>query len=403
VAPLSVKVTQPLELPKPDPVVQQGPHYPYLPPAANYSGFGLVPQLSGGQYGYEALDSQPPDLSRLPSLMQPYTDPTSSYYTPAFRTGIDGDGRYPSYVASNTASKYNGNVGLMTGSSLQSSQESGKHMMSASGPGGIPASQPGNSAQTVPSLPQQPLPMHPYAAQPPLGHFGNYLGYQYVPPNYPYMHTAYQHNYGPSNNAYAQAPTASSYPSAAVSAYPAGSSAPVKYPVPQYKPGVATGNAPHSASAVGYEGYTTPSGYGSNPVGTASNTSGYDDVAVSHYKDNSLYIPNQQTGESSAVWMQSQQLPRDTGPSSGMQTSSYYNLVGQGQHSAYVHSQSAHTHGHPGSGYGNPYHPSQSVAAPNTHQMLQQPQTLGSSGAGSIQGGAYQQAQRSQQTWTNNY
>jgi hypothetical protein len=69
VASLSVKVTQPLELPKPDPVVQQGPHYPYLPPAANYSGFGLVPQLSGGQYGYEALDSQPPDLSRLPSLM----------------------------------------------------------------------------------------------------------------------------------------------------------------------------------------------------------------------------------------------------------------------------------------------------------------------------------------------
>jgi hypothetical protein len=245
--------------------------------------------------------------------------------------------------------------------------------------------------------------MHAYAAQPPLGHFGNYLGYQYVPPNYPYMHTAYQHNYGPSNNAYAQAPTASSYPSAAVSAYPAGSSAPVKYPVPQYKPGVATGNAPHSASAVSYEGYTTPSGYGSNPVGTASNTSGYDDVAVSHYKDNSMYIPNQQTGESSAVWMQSQQLPRDTGPSAGMQTSSYYNLVGQGQHSAYVHSQSAHTHGHPGSGYGNPYHPSQSVAAPNTHQMLQQPQTLGSSGAGSIHGGAYQQAQRSQQTWTNNY
>jgi hypothetical protein len=56
-------------------------------------------------------------------MQQPYTDPTSSYYTPAFRTGIDGDGRYPSYVASNTASKYNGNVGLMTGSSLQSSQE----------------------------------------------------------------------------------------------------------------------------------------------------------------------------------------------------------------------------------------------------------------------------------------
>jgi hypothetical protein len=69
----------------------------------------------------------------------------------------------------------------------------------------------------------------------------------------------------------------------------------VKYPVPQYKPGVATATSPHSASATSYEGYTTtPSGYGSNPAGTASNPAGYDDVAVSHYKDNSLYIPSQQ-------------------------------------------------------------------------------------------------------------
>jgi hypothetical protein len=56
-------------------------------------------------------------------MQQPYSDPASSYYTPAFRTGIDGDARYPSYVTSNTASKYNGNVGLTTGPSLQSSQE----------------------------------------------------------------------------------------------------------------------------------------------------------------------------------------------------------------------------------------------------------------------------------------
>jgi len=168
-------------------------------------------------------------------------------------------------------------------------------MMSASAPDGIPASQPGNSAQTAPSLPQQPLPMHAYAAQPPLGHFGNYLGYQYLPPNYPYMHTTYQHNYGPSNNANAQTTAVSSYPSTAVSAYPAGGSAPLKYSVPQYKPSVATGNAPHSASAISYESYTTtPSGYGSSSAGTASNHSGYDDIAVSQYKDNSLYIPSQQ-------------------------------------------------------------------------------------------------------------
>jgi hypothetical protein len=40
-----------------------------------------------------------------------------------FRIGIDGDAWYPSYVTSSTASKYNGNVGLTTGPSLQSSQE----------------------------------------------------------------------------------------------------------------------------------------------------------------------------------------------------------------------------------------------------------------------------------------
>ncbi|KAH9567738.1 hypothetical protein CY35_03G040700 [Sphagnum magellanicum] len=397
----SEKVTQPLELPKPDPVAQQGPHYPYPPPAANYAGFGLMPQLSGGQYGYETQDSQPPDFSRLPSLMQPYSDPASSYYTPAFRTVMDGDARY--YVPSSTTSKYNGSVGLMTGPNLQASQENGKVMMSASAPDGIPASQPGNSAQTAPSLPQQPLPMHAYAAQPPLGHFGNYLGYQYLPPNYPYMHTTYQHNYGPSNNAYAQTTAVSSYPSTAVSAYPAGGSAPLKYSVPQYKPSVATGNDPHSASAISYESYTTtPSGYGSSSAGTASNHSGYDDIAVSQYKDNSLYIPSQQPGEGSAIWIQSQQLPQDMGPTTG--TSSYYNLVGQGQQSAYAHSQQpAHNHIHPGTAYGNAYQPSQSAATPNTYPMLQQPQALGGSGASNIQAGTYQQAQCSQQTWTNNY
>ncbi len=66
---LSAQVTQPLELLKLDPMVQQGPHYPYLPLATNYVGFGLVPQMSNGQYGYEAMDFQTLDLSLLPSLM----------------------------------------------------------------------------------------------------------------------------------------------------------------------------------------------------------------------------------------------------------------------------------------------------------------------------------------------
>jgi hypothetical protein len=98
--------------------------------------------------------------------------------------------------------------------------------------------------------------MHAYAAQPPLSHFGNYLGYQYLPPNYPYMHTTYPHNYGLSNNPYAQVPTPFSYPFVVVSTYPAGLFAPVKYPVPQYKPGVVIVISPHSTSVISYEGYT---------------------------------------------------------------------------------------------------------------------------------------------------
>jgi hypothetical protein len=56
-------------------------------------------------------------------MQQPYLDPTSSYNTPAFWTRIDGNAQYPSYVTSKTASKYNGNVGLTIGPSLESFQE----------------------------------------------------------------------------------------------------------------------------------------------------------------------------------------------------------------------------------------------------------------------------------------
>ncbi len=67
------------------------------------------------------------DLTKIKSMtsfwvmQQPYSDPASSYYTPAFPTVMDGDARY--YVPSSTTSKYNGSVGLMTGPNLQASQE----------------------------------------------------------------------------------------------------------------------------------------------------------------------------------------------------------------------------------------------------------------------------------------
>jgi len=55
-------------------------------------------------------------------VLQPTYDPTTSYYTSAFRGG-DADRLYPPYVPTNTSSKYSGNIGLMTAPSLPSSQE----------------------------------------------------------------------------------------------------------------------------------------------------------------------------------------------------------------------------------------------------------------------------------------
>lgn len=384
------------DLPKLDPIAHQGPQYPYLPAIPNYPGFNVVQPVP---YAYETSESQPPDATRLPSLV-PYADPTPSFYTPIYRPGSDGDARYP-FVASNSSNKYNGNMGLvnLSGQSLPS-QESGNSVLPP-----VPAaqtSQAGNGQSGAP-VPQQPLPLHAYAGQPggaPLGHhFANVFGYQYIQPNYAYMHShpPYQHNY-PSSSVYPQAPTGSSYPAAAASTYPPGGATTVKYPLPQYKPGSATGIGAPSAAATNYGGYSsTPSGYAANPSVTVGSTSGYDDVGAHQYKDN-IYIASQQV-EGSTVWIQAQ-LSRDMAVG-GMQASSYYNIPGQGQHGTYPHAQQAsHAHTHPGA-YASLYHPSQSGQAPTTPQLLQQPQALGAGGGSQV--GGYQQPQRTQQTWTTNY
>ncbi|CAM6082291.1 unnamed protein product [Calypogeia fissa] len=434
------------DLPKLDPLAHQVPHYPYLPAIPNYGGFNVMQQVPVGQYTYEPSETQPPDATRLPSLV-PYPDPTPSFYTPIYRPGSDGDGRYP-FVTTNASNKYNGNMGLvnLTGQNLPS-QEGGNSVLppvptaqtSQAGNGqtvapvpqqplplhaytGQPAGtfghmQSGNSVlppvpaaqtsqtgngQTVAPVPQQPLPLHAYTGQPggaPLGHhFANVFGYQYIQPSYAYMHShpPYQHNYT-TNSVYPQAPTGSSYPTAAASTYPPGGATAVKYPLPQYKPGSATGIGPPSAAATGYGGYSSaPSGYAANPSVTVGSTTGYDDVGVPQYKD-SIYIQSQQEG--STVWIQAP-LSRDMAVG-GMQASSYYNIPGQGQHGTYAHAQQpSHGHTHPGA-YGSLYHPPQSGQAPTTHQLLQQPPALGTGGGS--QTGGYQQQQRTQQTWTNNY
>ncbi|KAH8962528.1 hypothetical protein BDL97_05G106300 [Sphagnum fallax] len=389
-APVS-PVTQALELAKAQNMVQRGPQYPYVPTVSNYHGFGLMPQISGGQqYGYEPMDSQP-DVPHLPSLM-PYTDTVMSYYTPGFRPWTDGDNLYPPYITSNATSKFSGNLDLMSGvPSAFPPQQSGNSLISSSGPSFAPT-QPGSNSQITSSTPQQALPIHAYAAQPTQGHYGNFLSYQYMQPNYPYMQTPYQHNYAPSNSVYTQAPSGSNYPPAASPAYLAGGVTPVKYSWPQYKTSTASGNSPHSAATVGYQGYnSTPSGYTINPSMIGGTSTTYEDVGASQYKDNTVYIPGQQV-EGSTVWIPTPP-PQDMGLTVGIQTNSYYNLAGQGHHNPYSLPQlSAHTHMHPGTVYPtNLYHPSQLGPASSVHQVLQKPLAMGGAVSSAPQAGVYQQ------------
>ncbi|KAJ7538647.1 hypothetical protein O6H91_11G058300 [Diphasiastrum complanatum] len=384
------------EVSKSVPAARQGTQFSYLQAVPNYSGLGLVPQVPSGLYSYDVSEAHPQDTSRLPSPMQSYTDPATSYYSPAFRPNSDAEGRYAQFLPSNSANKYNGNLALLAAQTLSPLQDTGNSVvLSSTSP--VPQT---SSGQTIPTVPQQHVPIHAYA-QPaglPLGHFTNVFGYQYVPPSYTYMHSPYQPTYA-GNSGYPQAPIGSGFTPTQSNYQPSGAAA-VKYPFPQYKPLTAAGTTPQAAGVAGYGGYNTASSvYAANPTVTAATASSYEDVGVPPYKESSVFISGQQV-EGSTMWIQAQ-LSRDM-VAAGMQPNSYYNLSGQGQHSAYAHTQSlGHAHTHP-AGYASLYHPAQSGAAPSIHQLLQ-PQTLvGGSGAGT-QAAPYQQPQRAQQTWTNPY
>ena len=74
------------------------------------------------------------------------------------------------------------------------------------------------SSHTTLAMGQPPLPVHAYAAQPTgvaISPYGtNVYGYQYMPPNYAYMHAPYQSNYS-GNSAYPQPPIGSNFASGA--------------------------------------------------------------------------------------------------------------------------------------------------------------------------------------------
>ncbi|ONK79339.1 uncharacterized protein A4U43_C01F5360 [Asparagus officinalis] len=344
--------------------------YSVVHTSPTYSNFGLVPQMLGNQFAaVESSESQPRDANHIPSFLvqQPF-DPASSYYNSIYRPAADGDGRFSPFFAPAPAAKYNGNVAVLPAQTGQTPQEGGNSLvLSSTGPAPLVTA---GMMQTSLAVSQQSLPVF---RQPPgvhLPHYApNYLPYsQYFSPFYipsPSMHPFL------SNAAFPQQPpTGNIYPAPG-----APGAAPVKYSISQYKPASNAANPSHIGVPTGYGTY--------NPSAvTSSSSTGTEDLASSQYKENNVYVAGQQ-GEGS-VW-----IPTPGRDIPAMQATSFYNLPTQGQHLAFP---------------GIYHHPAQAVAAGAGHPMLQQSQAM--SGAVEMVGppsGVYQQPQRTQINWVNNY
>ncbi|KAF8409763.1 hypothetical protein HHK36_005842 [Tetracentron sinense] len=357
-----------------------GPQYSVVHTAPNYS-FGFLPPVLGSQLAqFESSEPQAHDVSRLPSfVIQQQFDPPTSYYTQFYRPGADGDGRFSPFLSPGAATKYSGNVAVLSQQTGQSPQESGNSLVLSAAPTPL-VTQPTGVMQSSIAVTQQPVPVF---RQPAGMHISHY------PPNY----VPYSHYFSPfyvppptiqqflSNSAFPQQPpTGNVYPPP-----PAAASPGVKYSFPQYKPGMPIGYGSYSSS---------PAGYSPSPAATTGNSSAHEDIATSQFKENSVYTSGQQSeSEGSAVW-----FPAPGRDISGLQARSFYNLPPQGQHMTFAPTHTGH------GAFAGIYHPTHTVAAAPVHALLQQSQTM----AGAVEMAAppasvYQRPQCAQINWPNNY
>ncbi|RWW66525.1 hypothetical protein BHE74_00026098 [Ensete ventricosum] len=140
------------------------------------------------------------------------------------------------------------------------------------------------------AIPQQPVPVFRQPAGLHISHYPpNYIPYnQYFSPFYVPPPTL--HHFLSSPAFPQQPPTGSMFPSPG-SANPA---TPVKYSLPQYKPGANIGNSTIVGMPAGYGMYnSTPAGY-TPDAATSGNSTANDDLGSSQFKENNLCIPGQQ-------------------------------------------------------------------------------------------------------------
>ncbi|XP_038713265.1 GBF-interacting protein 1-like isoform X2 [Tripterygium wilfordii] len=352
-----------------------GHQYSLVHTSPNYN-YGFMPPIIGSQAStFENSESQARDVSRFPSFVvqQPF-DPTS-YYAQFYRSGADSDGRVSPFTTPGVPPQ-----------NSQSPQEGGNLVLSAAGPTPL-VTQAAGLMQSSLAVTQQPVTvfrppagLHISPYPPSYFPYGHYFSPYYVPP--PGIHPFL------SNGGFPQQPQAGGV-------YPAPSAAPsgVKYPLPQYKSAMNSGNSTQIGVPSGYGPYSSsPAGYNPSAATTAGNSASNEDLATSQFKENNIYITGQQS-EGSAVWIAG---PGRDIPS--LPTTSFYNLPTQGQHMTFAPSQAGH------GTFASIYHPAQAVTAAGVHPLLQQSQTM--AGAVDMVGpaaGVYQQPQHAQINWPSNY
>lgn len=316
---------------------------------------------------------QPQGLHEIPSIpnFSPYGS-EASYVTPFFQTTLEDNARghclaSPTEILNLHAANINS---LTTATITQQQQQQASQQQQQA------------MAQIYPQI-------H-------IPHYPNFMPYRHILSPF-YGPPMAMQNYS-SNPAYAHPTAGSSYVlmPGGTSHLPTGG---IKYPPSQYK-SLPTG------SPTAYGNYSSPSAFAIGTPSPIGGPTGLEDVTRIKFKDNNLYVPNQQT-EGSDMWMQN---PREL---AGLQTP-YYNLSGHGGHpTAFVSAQAAaaatgHTSFNaaaqpPPMQYPGMYHAPQPTSMAGPHHLVHQqvPPPVGMAAGGQV--GAFQQTQLGRLNWTANF
>ncbi|PSS16068.1 GBF-interacting protein like [Actinidia chinensis var. chinensis] len=361
----------------------EGDQYSMVHTSPSYS-FGFMPPMVNSQIApFESSDAQARDVSRLPSFVVPPPFDPVSYYAQFYRPGTDSDGRISPFQSPGVATKYNGNVSVLTPQTSQSVQEGGNSVLSSSAGPTLLTQAAGVMQSSIP-VAQQPLPFFRHPNGMPISHYppnyipyGHYFSPVYVPPQAIHQFL--------SNGGFPHQPQAGGV-------YPTPPGPTAKYSLPQYKVATNTANSAHVGVASSYGPYgSTPAGYNPISASTAGNSTLNEDLNTPQFKENNVYIAGQQS-EGSSVWFNAP--GRDI---SGLQASSFYNIPPQSQ-VTFTPTQSGH------GTFAGIYHPAQAVSATIVHPLLQQSQPMAA--PVDIMGpttSVYQQPQHTQINWPNNY